>query len=229
MPKAIKLLLLLTATVLHATAQTLPYKAQLGHTLSNQQHVSNPGVVDTQGTFMPTSDFTVDLGVLMRSGTLQMTAANNAGCGFIANLTPNLFRFVDLNTEEEMASYPIAGTEKPQTYRIALKESRLHVYADTTLLGTHAALFFPILPDAGFYGEEDNATSHTGIYDERNLIRNPGFETEGVVVKSDARDYRYWPAEWEIAHANATSEQTRGVLSVTGDDGYPYGMPMNYE
>lgn len=24
-------------------------------------------------------------------------------------------------------------------------------------------------------------------------------------------------------------EQTRGVLSVTGDDGYPYGMPMNYE
>ncbi|MBQ3237636.1 MAG: hypothetical protein IJA98_01015 [Bacteroidaceae bacterium] len=211
MPKALKLLLLLTATALHATAQTLPYKAQLGHTLSNQQHISTPGEVSTQGTFMPTGDFTVDLGVLMRSGTLQMTAANNAGCGFIANLTNDQIRFADLNTEEEMASYPIAGTEKAHTYRIALKESRLHVYADTTLLGTHAALFFPILPDAGFYGDEDNATSHTGIYDERNLIRNPGFETEGVVVKSDANDYRYWPAEWEIAHANATSEQTSGV------------------
>ena len=28
--------------------------------------------------------------------------------------------------------------------------------------------------------------------------------------------------------AAVLTEQTRGVLSVNGDDGYPYGMPMNY-
>lgn len=211
MPKAVKLLLLITAFALQSTAQTLPYKAQLGHTLSNQQHISASGEVTTQGVFMPKGDFTLDLGLLMRSGTLQVTATNDIGCGFMADLTPNGIRFVDPGTEEDMASYTIAGTEDAHTYRIALNDSKLHVYTDTTLLGTHTALFFPMLPDAGFYGDEDNATNQTGIYDERNLIRNPGFETEGVVVKSDAGDYRYWPAEWEIANANATNEQTSGV------------------
>ena len=211
MPKALKLLLLLTAFALQSTAQMLPYKAQLDHPLSHQQHISTPGEVSTQGTFMPTGDFTLDLDLLMRSGTLQVTAANNVGSGFMAHLTNDQIRFADPYTEEYMASYTIAGTEAAHTYRIALHGSKLHVYADTTLLGAHTALSFPMLPDAGFYGDEDNATSHTGIYDERNLIRNPGFETEGVVVKSDASDYRFWPAEWEIAHANATSEQTSGV------------------
>ena len=223
MPKAFKILMLLAATALGSTAQTLPYKAQLDHSLSTQQHISTAGEVSTHGVFMPTDDFTLDLGMLMRSGTLQVTATNNAACGFTAHFTNNQIRFADPYTEEEMASYTIAATEEAHTYRIAFSESKLHIYADTTLLGTHQALSLPILPDAGFYGDEDNATLKTGIYDERNLIRNPGFETEGTVLKSDASDYRFWPAEWNITNANNTSEQTSGVRCNKGNATYANG------
>ncbi len=213
MSKILKPLLLtvLAVLTLQSTAQSLPYKGATDITLSEQQTITQAGDISTYDTrFMPEGDFTLDLGLLMRSGTMQATAINSKGLGFSANFTNNEIHFTQPE-EETAASYPITDSERAHTYRIVLNDSKLSIYSDTTLLGTQAAAVFPLLPDAGFYGDEDNATNHTGIYDERNLIRNPGFETEGVVVKSDASDYRFWPAEWEITNANATSEQTSGV------------------
>lgn len=213
MNKILKPLLLtaLAVLTLQSTAQSLPYKGATDITLSEQQTITQAGDISTYATrFIPEGDFTLDLGLLMRSGTMQATAINSKGLGFTANFTNNEIHFTQPE-EETAASYPITDSEREHTYRIVLNGSKLSIYSDTTLLGTQAAAVFPLLPDAGFYGEEDNATNHTGIYDERNLIRNPGFETEGVVVKSDASDYRFWPAEWEITNANATSEQTSGV------------------
>lgn len=39
------------------------------------------------------------------------------------------------------------------------------------------------------------------------------------------RNNKQIPAEECIA---LLTKETRGVLSVNGDDGYPYGMPMNH-
>ena len=214
MNKVLKPLLLTAMAVLTlqgGTAQQIPYKAQLDHSLCTLQHISATGEVSTQGTFMPDGDFTLDLGLLMRSGALQVTATNNAGCGFMANFTNSHIRFVHPDTEEDIASYSLTVSEKGHTYRVALSGAKLFIYADTTLLGTHTALSLPMLPDAGFYGDTDDATLQSGIYDERNLVRNPGFETEGVVLKSDASDYRFWPAEWELINANAKDQQQAGV------------------
>ncbi|MBE6291082.1 MAG: hypothetical protein E7091_01500 [Bacteroidales bacterium] len=213
MSKILKPLLLtvLAVLTLQSTAQSLPYKGATDITLSELQTITQAGDISTYDTrFMPEGDFTLDLGLLMRSGTMQATAINSKGLGFSANFTNNEIHFTQPE-EETAASYPITDSERAHTYRIALNGSKLSIYSDTTLLGTQAAAVFPLLPDAGFYGDEDNIAQQTGIYDKRNLIRNPGFETEGVVVKNDASDYRFWPAEWEITNANATSEQANGV------------------
>ena len=65
------------------------------------------------------------------------------------------------------------------------------------------------MPDP--FAGPDSKENKEGIYDEHNLIRNPGFESEGIVLKNDASDYRFWPAEWEIANAEAKDKQQTGV------------------
>lgn len=209
------LLTILTALALQTTAQStapsLPYKATTDITLSEPQTITTTGDINTHATrFAPEGDFTLDLGLLMRSGTLQLTALNSKGDGLMASLTEEYLQLTH-SEEGDIVSYPIAEPGKAHTYRIALRGSNLYVYSDTTLLGTHPATHSPLLPDAGFYGDEDNATLLSGIYDEHNLVRNPGFETEGVVLKSDASDYRFWPAEWEIVNANTKEQQQTGV------------------
>ncbi len=212
--------LLLTAmaalTLQSITAQQLPYKGTLEHTLCSEQSITIVGEIATSGTFMPTGDFTVDLSMLMHDthqGSLEVRAANGDYKGFTASISAGsiVFGIDNFAPETTPAAYPLSNDGKAHTYRAILQGEKIHIYADTTLLGTHMAEYFEraIMPYP-FTGPDDKE-SKEGIYDEHNLIRNPGFEADGVVLKNDASDYRFWPAEWEIANANAKDQQQTGV------------------
>lgn len=219
MKKAYKQLLLsaITAlTVQSIAAQQMPYKGALEHTLVSEQTITTAGEIGGSALFIPEGDFTVDLSMLMREthqGCLEVRAANGAYKGFTASINAGsiVFGIDNFDPESTPATYTLSNDGKAHTYRAILQGEKIHIYADTTLLGTHMAEYFEraIMPDP-FTGPDDKE-SKEGIYDEHNLIRNPGFEAEGVVLKNDASDYRFWPAEWEIANANAKDQQQTGV------------------
>jgi len=213
--KPLLLTVLATLTLHGLTAQQLPYKATLEHTLLPAQAITTAGDITPTTTFTPIGDFTLDLGLLMRpshKGTLHLTAANGAYLGFNADITSDniVFHTENVDSEGKPTVYPLNNDNKEHTYRMVLQGEKIHFYAGTTLLGTHAADRFDRMMTDPFTSPDDKE-SQTGIYDKRNLIRNPGFETEDVVLKSDASDYRFWPAEWEITNANAKDKQQTGV------------------
>ncbi len=212
------LLFALTALTLQGTAQSLPYKGSTDILLSEPQTITTTGeVTATYATrFMPEGDFTLDLSLLMRSGhkgALNITASNGAYQGFRANITADSISFGINNSDPEATptTYSLSNDGKTHTYRTVVQGEKVHFYADTTLLGTHAADIFDRMIMEDPFTSTDDKDYQTGIYDKHNLVRNPGFETEGVVLKSDASDYRFWPAEWEIANANAKDKQQTGV------------------
>lgn len=219
MKKAYKQLLLTAITALTVqsiAAQQMPYKGALEHTLVSEQTITTAGEIGGSALFIPEGDFTVDLSMLMREthqGCLEVRAANGAYKGFTASINAGsiVFGIDNFDPESTPATYTLSNDGKVHTYRAILQGEKIHIYADTTLLGTHMAEYFEraIMPDP-FTGPDDKE-SKEGIYDEHNLIRNPGFEAEGVVLKNDASDYRFWPAEWEIANANAKDQQQTGV------------------
>ena len=61
--------LLLTAmaalTLQSITAQQMPYRGTLEHTLVSEQAVTTKGDIETTTLFTPEGDFTIDLGMLM--------------------------------------------------------------------------------------------------------------------------------------------------------------------
>ncbi len=210
-------LTVLAVLSLQSTAQSLPYKGVTDITLSEQQTITQAGDISTYATrFIPEGDFTLDLGLLMRSGhkgTLYIIAANGAYLGFSAGITSDNITFGLDNVDPEITPtiYPLTNDGKAHTYRTVLQGEKIHIYEDTTLLGTHTAEIFDRMMMMDPFTTTDDKDYQTGIYDKHNLIRNPGFETEDVVLKSDASDYRFWPAEWEITNANAKDQQQTGV------------------
>ena len=191
--------LLLTAlaalTLQSITAQQMPYRGTLEHTLVSEQAVTTKGNIETTTLFTPEGDFTIDLGMLMRSthqGTLEVRAANGNYRGFSACITSGSIAFGIDNSdpEETPVTYSLSEDGKAHTYRTVLQGEKIHLYEDTTLLGTHTAeIFDRMMMMDPFTGPDDKANKE-GIYSEHNLIRNPGFESEGVVLKSDVQNLR---------------------------------------
>ena len=217
MNKALKPLLLTAMAALTlqtGTAQQMPYKATLDHTLATKQTITTATELSPAAPFTPAGDFTLDLGLLMRpthQGALHISAANGAYQGFSASITADAITFGGGTPESTATTYTLNNDGKAHTYRAVLQGEKIHLFADTTLLGTHTAETFEKATSTDPFKDPDDKDTQTGIYDERNLVRNPGFETEGVVLKSDASDYRFWPAEWEITNANAKDQQQTGV------------------
>ena len=218
MNKALKPLLaaLATLTLQGITAQQMPYKATLEHTLYTEQSITTAGEIGTSALFTPESDFTIDLGMLIHDthqGSLEVRAANGDYKGFTASICSGSITFGIDNfaPQETPTTYSLSNDGKAHTYRTVLQGDKIYIYEDTTLLGAHTAEFFDraIMPDP--FASPDSKENKEGIYDEHNLIRNPGFETEGIVLKSDASDYRFWPAEWEITNADTKEKQQTGV------------------
>ena len=72
------------------TAQQLPYKATLEHTLITEQSITTAGEIGTTALFAPEGDFTIDLSMLMRDthqGSLEVRAANGDYKGFTASIS----------------------------------------------------------------------------------------------------------------------------------------------
>lgn len=214
--KQLLLTTLAALTLQGATAQQLPYKATLEHTLVAEQSITTAGEIGTTALFTPEGDFTIDFELLMHDthqGSLEMRAANGDYKGFTASISSGSITFgIDnFDPQETPTIYSLSNDGKAHTYRTVLQGDKIYIYEDTTLLGTHTAEFFDraIMPDP--FASPDSKENKEGIYDEHNLIRNPGFETEGIVLKSDASDYRFWPAEWEITNADTKEKQQTGV------------------
>ena len=215
-PKQLLLTTLAALTLQSITAQQMPYRGTLEHTLISEQTITTAGDIEAATLFTPEGDFTIDLSMLTRSthqGALQVRAANGSYRGFSASITSGSIAFgIDnFDPAETPATYSLSQDNKAHTYRTVLQGEKIHFYEDTTLLGTHTAEIFDRMIMMDPFTSTDNKERQEGIYDKHNLIRNPGFETEGVVLKSDASDYRFWPAEWEIANANAKDKQQTGV------------------
>ena len=215
-PKQLLLATLAALTLQGATAQQLPYKATLEHVLLTEQSITAAGEIGASALFAPEGDFTIDLSMLMRDthqGSLEVRAANGDYRGFTASVTSGSIAFGIDNFAPEATpiTYPISRDGKAHTYRAVLQGEKTHIFEDTILLGTHTAEYFDRMIMMDPFTDSDDKERQTGIYSKYNLIRNPGFETEGVVLKSDASDYRFWPAEWEIGNANAKDKQQTGV------------------
>ena len=218
MDKALKPLLaaLATLTLQGITAQQLPYKATLEHTLITEQSITTAGEIGTSALFTPESDFTIDLSMLMRDthqGSLEVRAANGDYKGFTASISSGgiAFGIDNFALEATPVTYSLSKDSKAHTYRTVLQGEKIHFYEDTTLLGIHTAEVSDRMIMMDPFTEPDNKEKKEGIYSEKNLISNPGFESEDVVLKSDASDYRFWPADWEIANANTKDKQQTGV------------------
>ena len=212
-PKQLLLITLAALASQGTTAQQLLYTATLEHTLVTEQSITTAGEIGTSALFTPEGDFTLDLNMLMHDthqGAVEVRAANGGYKGFTASITSNSITFGIGNPEGTITTYPLSKDDKAHTYRTALQGETIHFYADTCLLGTHTAEKFDrqiVNP----FTETDDKEKQTGIYSEYNIIRNPGFETEDIVLKSDASDYRFWPAEWEIVNAENKEKQQTGV------------------
>ena len=179
MDKALKPLLaaLATLTLQGITAQQMPYKATLEHTLYTEQSITTAGEIGTSALFTPESDFTIELGMLIHDthqGSLEVRAANGDYKGFTASICSGSITFGIDNLAPEIApaSYPISKDGKAHTYRTILQGDKIHIYEDTTLLGTHTTEYFErfIMPDP--FTDPDNKERKEGIYAEHTTAAN---------------------------------------------------------
>ncbi|MFA6872730.1 MAG: hypothetical protein WCQ86_01945, partial [Bacteroidaceae bacterium] len=71
--------------------------------------------------------------------------------------------------------------------RVAVKDKVAYVYEGGTYMGTVT----PISKQSftNIFDDPDNSVDATGIYDARNLITNPGFETKGTQISGDSASY----------------------------------------
>ena len=89
-PKQLLLITLAALASQGTTAQQLPYKTTLEHTLVTEQPITTAGEISTAALFTPEGDFTIDLSMLMHDthkGNLEVRAANGGYKGFTASIS----------------------------------------------------------------------------------------------------------------------------------------------
>lgn len=82
-------------------------------------------------------------------------------------------------------------------HRFAVKGNLVHVFNDNKFIETlrdYPGMASEVFPD--IFSGTDDADAQTGIYDELNLFKNPGFE-EGPTYSSNS-GVRFKPADWYI-------------------------------
>ena len=141
-PKQLLLTALAALTLQSITAQQMPYRGTLEHTLISEQTITTAGDIEAATLFTPEGDFTIDLSMLTRSthqGALEVRAANGSYRGFSASITSGSIAFgINFsNPEEASVTYPLSKDGNAHTYRTVLQGEKIHLYEDTTLLGTH--------------------------------------------------------------------------------------------
>lgn len=191
-------------------AQTIPYKANLGITLSTGATLSPTGVkalfAKSPTSFTPSSDFSLQFSATLPStGTLVLKASNEKAVGLETTLPTGELQ---------------AGT---YTYRYVLSGSTVYTYRDGVLVDSKAAKTLSEVAYPSVYEATDGV--NTGIYNPANLITNPGFESEDIVLttNTDGSTAKFWPSNWEISGASAKASQSTGVRCNKGDATYANG------
>ncbi len=104
------------------------------------------------------------------------------------------------------------------TYRFAVKETTVLVFKDSDYLETISTQTFtdrvPVYTDI-FTGTTDDKAAGTGIYDAKNMLKNPGFEEVTYwtgydpTVNPAATDVRGVPTDWEVTAAEKIATSCR--------------------
>lgn len=208
---------LLAALSLSAAAQTepIPYRARLSTTLS-EGFTLTPKAGEQLSLWQESPDafagddaFSVNLEALgaTSGGGLHLQATNAYGRG---------------------VSLDLPLTAEPADYRLVATTGAAYLYRADSLLSTHSQqqLARPTVPPLREETDKpatDASLPGSGIYDTRNLVPNPGFETEETVLTDDGTTYKFWPAEWQIYGANAIEAQAMGVRCNKADPLYANG------
>lgn len=136
--------------------------------------------------------------------------------------TLNLFA---TNTDGRGTQLSLPLAPEAATYRLAATTTHAYLYRGDSLLQSLPLQLLAAPAAPGIWSQRDLEGS--GIYDERNLVENPGFETEGVVLVDDGDTYKFWPAGWDLLNANPIEEQAMGVRCNRGDTLYANGREGN--
>ena len=101
--------------------------------------------------------------------------------------------------------------------RIAVKDKVAYVYEGSTYIGTVNPISKKTFQN--IFDDSDNSVDATGIYDVRNLITNPGFETKGTKLSGDSA---FYVSKWvsSVASSLTTSYIASGKVPATsGSEG----------
>ena len=193
-------------------AQQIAYRPTLPHALAADLALTAEGVeffATTPAIFQPAGNFSFELEVRPQVAeqpmSLAVEAMNGSSTGWLGN----------------------AGQiSEAGLYRYVLMDDQVFVYKDGVLHSTWDATDSPAPIFPMIFTETDKANApQTGIYATQNLIRNPGFEEEGIVLTTngDGSTQKFWPAEWLLGNASATSAQAMGVRCNKNDAAYANG------
>ena len=209
------LFLTLAALSLPAAAQdgTMPFRARLSTAVLDSFRYSDQGIAfpiwdEATDASASAEGFSVELEDLAATpaATVRLTATGAYGRGAEADL-------------------PL--TPEPATWRLAVGSGKASLFRADTLYSTLPLqqLALPAVPSLRDEADTPatSATPGSGIYDARNLVPNPGFETEGTLLADDGTTYKFWPVEWQLSGANATEAQAMGVRCNKADPLYANG------
>ena len=178
----------------------LPYKDVL------ETNISNGGNIEiSPSVFYPDADFSIDLSAkLEQSGDGKVTVLASNSHAFGANLTISSegIKFVEGEKVTNLSHTDFADGQEHH-YRVSLDylARTLYIYVDGHLEVSTEAFKVGDVEVPEIYDEVDSQEENSGIYDSRNLLRNPGFEDEDIVYSNDVTgsdDYMFWPKYWDI-------------------------------
>ena len=179
------LFLTLAALSLPAAAQdgTMPFRARLSTAVLDSFRYSDQGIAfpiwdEATDASASAEGFSVELEDLAATpaATVRLTATGAYGRGAEADL-------------------PL--TPEPATWRLAVGSGKASLFRADTLYSTLPLqqLALPAVPSLRDKADTPatSATPGSGIYDARNLVPNPGFETEGTLLADDGATYGSGP------------------------------------
>ena len=178
----------------------LPYKEVLEATVSSGGNIEvSPSV------FYPDADFSIDFSAKLGQGSdgkVAVLASNSHAFGANLTISSEGIKFVEGEKVTDLSHTDFADGQEHH-YRVSLDylARTLYIYVDGHLEVSTEAFKVGDVEVPEIYDEVDSQEENTGIYDSRNLLRNPGFEDEDIVYSNDVTgsdDYMFWPKYWDI-------------------------------
>lgn len=222
----LKLLTILLAWgfVLPLCAQyaSIPYRENLDVLLT-----TDGAVVSTPIGFAPEGDFSIEFSLQSSFNdgeSVNLKAANVSGRGVYWKFSDQ--GIVDL-ADNESVVYSIPETEVSgeHLYRVVVQNGEAYLFRNAHPVGSvqAARLGGPLYKEI----HQQSDGTFTGIYSPSNLVSNPGFEEEEVVLSATESSYKFWPSEWIPSGADAKEQQAMGVRCNKGDEQYANGREGN--